>query len=87
MAVYKDFECRLHLPECDPDKLDYLRKSLRDIIDSDDFGRMIGSLKATAAHVTAGPKPKDVEGEFHIGGSIDSHGEARAEASLVIKFP
>jgi len=86
MAVYKDFECRLHLPECDPDKLDYLRKSLREIIDSDEFGRMIGGLKATAAHATAGPKPKDVEGEFKISGSTDFRGDSRVEASLSIKF-
>ena len=83
MAVYKDFECRLHLPECDPDKLDYLRKSLRDIIESDGFGRMIGGLKATVVHATAGPKPKDGNGEFRIGGSTDFRGNNRAEASLV----
>ncbi len=86
MAVYKDFECRLHLPECDPDKLDYLRKNLRDIIDSDAFGRMIGGLKATATHATQGPKPKDVEGEFKISASTDFRGDSRAEASLSIKF-
>ena len=86
MAVYKNFECRLHLPECDPDKLDYLRKSLRDIIDSDEFGKMIGGLKATVVRTTEGPAPKDAKGEFRLSGSTDFRGNSRVEASLTFRF-
>jgi hypothetical protein len=86
MAVYRNFECRLSLPECDPDKLDDLKKKLRDIIDSPDFTQIIGDLKANAAYASSGPKPKSVSGEVRIYAEASSRGEARVGASVGIRF-
>lgn len=86
MAIYKNFECRLCLPECDPDKLDQLKKSLRDIIDGPEFVKLITDLKTTAAHAVTGPKPKDTSGEFRVYAEAGSRGEARVGASLSIRW-
>ncbi len=86
MAVFKDFECRLRLPECDPDRLDQVRKDLRELIDGDDFSRMMGGLKATAAQTSAGQKPKDWSGEARIEASTGSRGETRVGASVSIRW-
>jgi hypothetical protein len=86
MPVYRNFECRLSLPECDPDKLDDLRKQLRDLIDSDAFARVMTDLKVGAAHAGTGPKPKDTSGEFRVYGETSSRGETRVGASLSVRW-
>lgn len=86
MTVYKNFECRLSLPECDPDKLDDLKKKLRDIVDSSDFEQLIADLKVNAAYAATGPKPKSVSGEVRVYAEAGSHGDTRIGASVGIRF-
>lgn len=86
MTVYRNFECKLSLPECDPDKLDELKTKLRDIIDGSAFAQLIGDLKINAAHAAIGPKPKSISGEVRIYAEAGSHGDARVGASVGIRF-
>lgn len=84
MATYKDFECRLQVPEADLGKLDELKKKLHGIIDSEDFTKTMSFLEANAAHAAAGPKSVSGEGRIYVEAS--SRGEARVGASLSIRF-
>ncbi len=71
MAVCKDLECRLHLPECDPDEAGLSQEKPAGHHRRRSFARMIGGLKVTVAHAAEGPKPKDGNREFRLSASTD----------------
>ena len=86
MAMYKDFVCRLQVPEVDLAKLDELKKKLHGIIDGDEFMKTMTQLEANASHVAQAPTAKAVKGvDVSISGGV-SGGKPSVQGTVTIHF-
>ena len=86
MATYKDFECRLRVPEVDLSKLDDLKKKLHGIIDGDEFAKTMTQLGVNAGHIGQSPTEKALKGtDLSISGGI-SGGKPSVQATVTFHF-
>ena len=86
MAMYKDFECRLQVPEVDLAKLDDLKKKLHGIIDGDEFVKTMTQLEVNAGHIVQAPTAKALKGtDLSISGGV-SGGKPSVQATVTFHF-